>query len=123
MNCTSTHNCLQADLPPGTGFGVWLWLELNNDHKGDYTGSDCAHHLGGATGAFADAGDLTWTTDTAGNLIIRGVVLIGGSAQVTITVPAKTGHYVEDGSQVFEVASSAIGLQGVAGTTQVQVAP
>lgn len=123
LNCTSKQNCLQAQLPPGVGYGVWLWLELNSDGSGDYTGSDCAHHLGGDTGAFSAAGDLTWTDDGSGNLVIDGVVLINGAAPVRITVPSKLGHHVLDGADVFDVLSGPFAGVPLTGTTQVQVAP
>lgn len=122
LNCTSKQNCtLQNVIGQGKGFGLWLWFALNADGTGDYAGADCGHNMpGDATraGAFGDRGDLTWDTDGT-NLFIHDVMLFGGSVPAgDIVVPAKLGHYVEDGSQVFVAAPLPI-----TGTTQIQVAP
>jgi hypothetical protein len=106
---------------PGTGGGIWLWIELDGTQSGgngDYTGSDCLHHtpISPTTGAVADRGDVTWTLNGS-TITIRGVV-IGGDTPVTITVP-ESGHLsTNDLSSVF---SAPVG--GVPGTVQVQVAP
>jgi hypothetical protein len=77
---------------PSSGGGVWLWIELDKDGTGDYTGSDCFHDApGGGAGAIADRGDVTWSTDGT-TLTILGVTL-AGFVPVTITVPAAYGHY------------------------------
>lgn len=53
---------------PGTGGGIWLWIELDGSRSGgsgDYTGSDCLHHtpIAPSTGAVADRGDVQWTSN------------------------------------------------------------
>lgn len=127
LNCTSEQNCiLQNVIGQGKGFGVWLWLELNSDQTGDYTGSDCGHNIPGdpsRAGAFPASGDLTWHDDGNGDLVIHGVVLLNGSTPVTITVPSAIGHYVQDGTQVFDVVSTPIKGLVLTGATQIQVAP
>ena len=105
---------------PGTGGGIWLWIELDGSQSGgtgDYTGSDCLHRTPiGPTGAVADSGDVQWTSNGTA-ITITGVV-IGGDTPVTITVP-ESGHLsTNDLSSVF---SAPVG--GVPGTAQVQVAP
>lgn len=105
---------------PGTGGGIWLWIELDGSQSGgtgDYTGSDCLHRTPiGPTGAVADSGDVEWTSNGT-TITITGVV-IGGDTPVTITVP-ESGHLsTDDLSSVF---SAPIGE--VPGTAQVQVAP
>jgi hypothetical protein len=105
---------------PGTGGGIWLWIELDGSQSGgtgDYTGSDCLHRTPiGPTGAVADSGDVQWTSNGT-TITITGVV-IGGDTPVTITVP-ESGHLsTDDLSSVF---SAPIGE--VPGTAQVQVAP
>jgi hypothetical protein len=105
----------------GTGGGIWLWIELDGSQSGgtgDYTGSDCLHHtpISPQTGAVADSGDVSWTSDGT-TITITGVV-IGGDTAVTITVP-ESGHLsTNDLSSVF---SAPVGE--VPGTAQVQVAP
>jgi hypothetical protein len=104
----------------GTGGGIWLWIELDGSQSGgtgDYTGSDCLHRTPIApTGAVADNGDVTWTSDGT-TITITGVV-IGGDTAVTITVP-ESGHLSTD--NLASVFSAPIG--GIPGTAQVQVAP
>jgi hypothetical protein len=106
---------------PGTGGGIWLWIELDGSQSGgtgDYTGSDCLHRtpISPQTGAVADSGDVQWTSNGT-TITITGVV-IGGDTPVTITVP-ESGHLsTNDLSSVF---SAPVG--GVPGTAQVQVAP
>jgi hypothetical protein len=99
-----------------TGAGVWLWIELDADHTGDYTGSDCGHGFEGpgTAGAVADRGDVTWTSDGT-TLTIHGVVLNGPGFPVTITVPAAYGHLSTSLAAVFNVPFP--------GWAQVQVAP
>lgn len=142
LNCTSAENCTVHDLlGNGAGFGVWLWLELNNTvapsgtacpggattcFTGDYTGADCGHHVPGdpaIAGASPASGDLTWIDDGSGDLVIDGVVLLGGAVPVEITVPSALGHHVLDGTEVFDVVSSPIPGLVLTGATQVQVAP
>ena len=134
LNCTSAQNCtLQNVIGQGKGFGIWLWLELNGGGTGDYTGSDCGHNLPGdpvKAGAFAASGDLTWTDDGNGHLIISGVTLIGGAAPVRITVPSKLGHYMNDGyladgTPLFQVTDPNSPFWGFHfdGSTQLQIAP
>ena len=72
------------------GGGVWLWIALDSNGTGDYTGSDCGHGFG----AVADKGDVTWSSDGT-TITIQGVVLNGlGGLPVTITVPWTVGHYM-----------------------------
>jgi hypothetical protein len=104
-------------LAPGFGFGVWLWIELDANGTGDYTGSDCGYEGPGLAGAAADRGDVTWTTDGT-TLTINGVVLNGvppNGVPVTITVPADYGHYKTSIAAVFGVP--------LPGWVQLQVAP
>src|SRR6266566_6310892 len=50
------------------GDGVWLWIELNRNGSGDYTGADCIHTgPAGLNGAGHERGDVTWT-DSGGKL-------------------------------------------------------
>jgi hypothetical protein len=104
----------------GTGGGIWLWIELDGSQSGgtgDYTGSDCLHRTPiGPTGAIADSGDVTWTSNGT-TLTITGVV-IGGDTQVIITVP-ESGHLSTD--NLSSVFSAPVGQ--IPGTAQVQVAP
>lgn len=116
LNCTSLQNCEEAGLPPGVGFGVWLWLALNRDGTGDYAGADCGHRVQGESGAIGDRGDLRWYDDGT-HLVITGVALFGGAVPVTINVPDTIGHHVLQGYEVFPDFPFAVG------NTQVQVAP
>jgi hypothetical protein len=106
---------------PGTGGGIWLWIELDGTSAtsggtGDYTGSDCLHHTPiGPTGAGADSGDVNWTSNGT-TITITGVV-IGGDTPVTITVPL-AGHENTTLSSVF---SPPVG--GLPGSAEVTVAP
>jgi hypothetical protein len=105
---------------PSLGGGVWLWIELDKDGTGDYTGSDCGRDAGFA-GAVADMGDVTWSTDGT-TLTIEGVGLFGGLLPVTITVPATYGHYkTTTPSDVFQV--DVPGFEFPAGFAEIQVAP
>src|SRR5260221_927998 len=76
------------------GDGVWLWIALNKNGTGDYTGADCIHTGSfGLNGAGHEQGDVTWT-DSGGKLTITGVGLIGGQFPVTLVVPDRYSHYV-----------------------------
>jgi hypothetical protein len=80
---------LTANAGGPQGGGVWLWIELDQNGTGDYTGSDCGH----GEGSVKDMGDVTWT-ESGGSITISGVVLNGlGGFPTTITVPADYGHY------------------------------
>jgi hypothetical protein len=103
------------------GDGLWLWIELNNDGSGDYTGSVCIHSgSAGLNSAFPEAGDVTWSDDTLNHqLTIKGLVVrfrTGGQVTLTITVPDTTGHSA--GPTGNYIAPNIIG-----GDAQVQVAP
>jgi hypothetical protein len=101
------------------GDGVWLWIELNGNRTGDYTGTDCIHTgPAGLNGAAHEQGDVTWT-DSGGTLTISGVALVGGRFPVTVVVSDHYGHYV--GPSDSFVQGFALGQIG--GTAQVQVAP
>lgn len=101
------------------GDGVWLWIELNSNGGGDYTGSDCIHTgPAGLNGAGHQQGDVTWTDDGT-TLTISGVSLVGGQFPVTVVVPDKYNHYV--GPSDNFIKNFALGSIG--GTAQVQVAP
>jgi hypothetical protein len=118
---------ISASLPPnffgpGTGGGIWLWIELDGTSSGgtgDYTGSDCLHHtpISPMTGAVADHGDVDWTLNTATGIITITGVVIGGDTPVIITVP-ESGHETVPVADVFP----GLAPPGV-GTVQVQVAP
>jgi hypothetical protein len=107
---------------PGTGGGIWLWIELDGTSAtsggtGDYTGSDCLHHTPiGPTGAVADSGDVTWTSNGS-TITITGVV-IGGDTPVTITVPL-AGHV--NTTNLSSVFSPPVG--GLPGKAEITVAP
>jgi hypothetical protein len=101
------------------GDGVWLWIELNSNGSGDYTGSDCIHTgPAGLNAAAHERGDVTWT-DSGGTLTISGVGLIGGQFPVTVVVPDRSGHYT--GASDSFIQNFALGPIG--GSAQVQVAP
>ncbi|HZD67942.1 MAG TPA: hypothetical protein VFA45_03180 [Actinomycetes bacterium] len=101
------------------GDGVWLWIVLNKDGTGDYTGSDCIHTgSAGLNDAGTEQGDVTWTA-ADGMLTITGVALVDGMFPVTIVVPDTYGHYVRASDSVIQ--DFALGQIG--GTAQVQVAP
>lgn len=106
---------------PGTGGGIWLWIELDGSQSGgsgDYTGSDCLHHtpIAPFTGAVADSGDVQWTSDGS-TITITGVV-VGGDTPVTITVP-ESGHL----STTNLAAVFSLPVGGLPGAAQIQVAP
>jgi hypothetical protein len=103
----------------GGGYGVWLWIELDSNGTGDYTGSDCGHNLDGhgSAGAVSDKGDVTWWTDGT-NLYINGVVLNGvppSGLPISITVPAAYGH--------SKTSLAAIAGAPLPGWVQLTVAP
>jgi hypothetical protein len=117
---------LSANAPGRDGGGVWLWIELSSNHTGDYAGSDCGH---GGAGAASDKGDVTWQ-QTGDTIVISGVVLNAlptnppfdfSPWHTTITVPAKTGHYVGVGVGAYLTLPSFIPAGD--GFTQLQVAP
>jgi hypothetical protein len=89
---------------PGTGGGIWLWIELDGTSAtsggtGDYTGADCLHRTPlGPTGSSPDSGEVQWTV-SGSTIIITGVVL-GGDLHITITVPL-SGHERTDNASVF----------------------
>jgi hypothetical protein len=108
---------------PGTGGGIWLWIELDGTSAtsggtGDYTGSDCLHHISfiGPTGAHPDSGDVTWTSDGT-TITIRGVLIGGDHQPVVITVPL-AGHEKIDNASVFSLP-----VGGLPGSAEVTVAP
>lgn len=104
---------------PDGGGGAWLWIELDSNGTGDYTGSDCGHGFGSA-GASADRGDVTWTA-SGGTITITGVVFNGfGGLPVTVQVPSAYGHYTPAVTEVFPTLA---GILPPGGNTQVQVAP
>ena len=84
---------LSANIPSRQGGGLWLWIDLDQNGQGDYSGSDCGH---GGEGAASDKGDVTWHYAGTNNewIVIEGVILNGlGGFTTTITVPSKYGHY------------------------------
>ena len=119
-----SSNLLPNLFGPGTGGGIWLWIELNGTSPtsggtGDYTGSDCLHHTPiGPTGAHPDSGDVTWTSNGS-TITIYGVVIGGDNTPVTITVPL-SGHESLRGD-VSSLFSAPVGL--LPANAQVQVAP
>jgi hypothetical protein len=130
LNCTSAKSCTVAQLPNGAAFGTWLSLQLEQGGGGTYTGADCASNFHGKTGTFPVSGDLTWKSVTTYDpsamanvdlIKITGVKLVDGTTSVTLTVPDATGQKDSDASQVFQVASSSIGVQGFSGTVQLQI--
>jgi hypothetical protein len=90
---------------PGTGGGIWLWIELDGTSAtsggtGDYTGSDCIHHTPlGPTRAHPDSGEVTWSVSGT-TITIVGVTIGGDNQPVTITVPL-SGHERADNASVF----------------------
>jgi hypothetical protein len=114
-NCNGPTTCI-----PGVvkGYGIWFWAELSPDHTGDYQAADCGHGFG-ASGAFHDTGEVTWTSDGT-TLTIEGAAIFGNTVPITITVPARFGHYSKSFAQVFNVPALGGALPGWA---QVQVAP
>jgi hypothetical protein len=109
---------LSANVGGPQGGGVWLWIELNSDHTGDYQGSDCGHGFGSAH----DSGDVTWSVSASGDqVIITSVTLNGlGGFPATVTVPAKTGHYTGTVGSFITLPAF---IPSGAGFSQLQVAP
>lgn len=108
---------LSANISGQSGGGVWLWISLNSDGTGDYSGADCGH---GGAGAASDKGDVTWTT-SGGSVVISGVVLNGlGGFPTTITVPTAYGHYTGTVGTFLTVPSF---IPAFVGKSQLQVAP
>jgi hypothetical protein len=107
---------ISANLTGSTGYGAWLWIELDEDGTGDYAGSDCGHTPGVEAGAAPALGDVTWTR-SGDTLTISGVTLLAGTVPVTITVPSAYGHYYYPDTlfPIFGVP--------IPGWAQVQVAP
>lgn len=108
---------ISANSTGPSGGGAWLWIELDANGTGTYAGSDCGH----GSGAVADRGDVTWTTDGT-TITIHGVYLNGLPPFLqppAVTVPYSTGHYSY---------AAPTGIQDVFGVpfpgwAQVQVAP
>jgi hypothetical protein len=113
---------LSGNIPGNQGGGIWLWIELNADHTGDYAGSDCGR--GAAERARADSGDVTWADNGNGTLTITGVALNGlGGLPEPITVPDTYGHETTDFATTFPAVASLLGIPTGVGFAQVQVAP
>ena len=111
------HRDLRQRPRRSAGNGAWLWIELNANGTGDYTGAICIYAgSGGLNGAESDTGDVTWS-DTAGTLTITGITVIHHTVPLTITVPDSHGHYTEPSASVM--APNLI----TGGTAQIQVAP
>jgi hypothetical protein len=109
---------LSANIPGTQGGGVWLWITLNRNGTGDYSGSDCGH---GGAGAASDKGDVTSWTISGHNVIISGVVLNGlGGFPTTVTVPAAYGHYTGTIGSFLTLPGF---IPPFVGTSQLQVAP
>jgi len=87
--------------------------------KVTYTKAWEGGHGFGASGAFHDTGEVTWTSDGT-TLTIEGAAIFGNTVPITITVPARFGHYSKSFAQVFNVPALGGALPGWA---QVQVAP
>jgi hypothetical protein len=101
------------------GDGVWLWIELNSNGTGDYTGADCIHTgSAGLNGAGHQRGDVKWT-DSGGKLTISGVALVDAQFPVTVVVSDRYGHYVGPSDSFIQ----GFALGPIGGTAQVQVAP
>jgi hypothetical protein len=115
---------ISANLPsnvfgPGTGGGIWLWIQLGSAGSGTYQGADCLHHAAlitptHTTGAGHDSGTVT-STVVGTTVVITGVAI--GTTPVTITVPNADGHYRLAVDSVFS------GLGTPPGMANVQVAP
>lgn len=101
------------------GDGVWLWIELNSNGTGDYTGADCIHTgSAGLNGAGHQRGDVKWT-DSGGKLTISGVALVDAQFPVIVVVSDRYGHYVGPSDSFIQ----GFALGPIGGTAQVQVAP
>lgn len=126
-NCNGPGSCVPGVIK---GYGIWIWLELNADHTGDYQAADCGHAGPGnvpeVPGAFHDSGDVTWQYTNGGSTIeIDGATIFGSEEiPITITVPARLGHYSETFAQVFNIPNlTPDGSGALPGWAQVQVAP
>jgi hypothetical protein len=111
---------LSANVPSPQGGGVWLWIGLDPNGEGDYSGSDCGH---GGEGAASDKGDVTWHYAGLNNawVEIDGVILNGlGGFPTTITVPSKYGHYTGTLGTYLTLPSF---IPPFIGFSQLQVAP
>ena len=111
---------LSANVPSPQGGGVWLWIGLNPNGEGDYSGSDCGH---GGEGAASNKGDVTWHYTGLNNawIEIDGVILNGlGGFPTTITVPSKYGHYTGTLGTYLTLPSF---IPPFIGFSQLQVAP
>jgi hypothetical protein len=117
---------LSANLAGHEGGGLWLWIELDSNHTGDYTGSDCGH---AGQGAAADMGDVEWEeveVEGKEELVITGVVLNGLAGwETVVTVPRETGHYTGAIGTFLTLPPFIIPpeVAEVAGNSQLQVAP
>lgn len=108
---------LSANIPSPQGGGVWLWIGLNADHSGDYSGSDCGH---GGVGAASDKGDVWWE-QVGSNIVVHDVILNGlGGFDATVTVPWRTGHYTGTIGSFITLPDF---IPPFVGTSQLQVAP
>ena len=116
---------ISSNITGKNGGGIWLWIELNADGTGDYSGSDCGR--GAAERATSDKGDITSWSIQNGVLTINGVSLNGfGGLPVTITVPlpaSRYGHVTTDVITIFPALANVLGLPPGVGFSQVQVAP
>jgi hypothetical protein len=109
---------LSANVSGKQGGGVWLWITLNKNGGGDYSGADCGH---GGAGAASDKGDITSWTDSGGQLTINGVVLNGlGGFPTTVTVPDTYGHYTGTIGSYLTLPGF---IPAFLGFSQLQVAP
>jgi hypothetical protein len=107
---------LSANVAGPQGGGLWLWIELNGNHTGDYNGADCGH----GDGAASDKGDVWWET-VGSNIVIHNVVLNGlGGFNATVTVPWATGHYTGTVGSFIALPPF---IPPFVGTSQLQVAP
>ncbi len=118
---------LSGNIPGSGGGGIWLWIELNADHTGNYQGSDCGRGYAGHQAnehAVPDSGDVTWTDNGDGTLTITGVVLNGlGGLPEPLTLPSSYMHESADFASVFTAVASLLGIPPGLGFTQVQIAP
>ncbi len=73
VELTPAHHRNQVEISANNvggvpGDGVWLWIGLNRNGSGGYTGADCIHTgPAGLNGAGHERGDVTWT-DSGGKL-------------------------------------------------------
>lgn len=108
---------LSANIAGKTGGGVWLWIQLNSNGTGDYTGADCGHGNGPAV---SDKGDVTWKT-VGNEVVVSGVVLNGlGGFPATVTVPAAYGHYT---GTIGSYVTLPPFIPASIGSSQLQVSP